>query len=118
MARPALLTRIRKFCVRVIGLVRVLERMPGGGRDLARQLFRSATSIHANLAEANASQSRKDFIHKVSLASKEAQETRAWLKLILDADYFAPDRLKPLHQESDEIARILFTIVKNTRNSS
>src|SRR5690625_5677921 len=98
MARPPLLTRIRKFCVRVIGLVRVLERQPGGGRDLARQLIRYAPSIHANLAEASPSQSRQAFIHKVSLASKEAQETRAWLKHIIDAQYFPPHRLKPLHQ--------------------
>ena len=59
---------------------------------LSRQLLRSGTSIGANIEEAGAAQSRKDFISKMSIASKEARETRYWLRLLdrsklVDIDY-------------------------------
>ena len=59
---------------------------------LSRQLLKSGTSIGANIEEAGAAQSRKDFISKMSIASKEARETRYWLKLLdksklVDTDY-------------------------------
>jgi four helix bundle protein len=59
---------------------------------LSRQLLRSGTSIGANIEEAGAAQSRKDFISKMSIASKKARETRYWLRLLdksklVDIDY-------------------------------
>lgn len=49
---------------------------------ISKQLLRSGTSIGANIEEATAAESRKDFIHKMSLSSKEARETRYWLQLL------------------------------------
>lgn len=53
---------------------------------LSKQLLRSATSIGANVAEASAAQSKKDFISKMSIASKEARETKYWLNLLDKSD--------------------------------
>jgi len=50
--------------------------------DISKQLIRSATSIGANVEEAIAGQSKKDFLHKMGIASKEARETRYWLRLL------------------------------------
>ena len=86
------------------------------GRELLRQLFRSAASIGANLQEAQAAASRRDFIHKIGLARKEAYETRYWLRL--RADMCPDDRgLPSLQQEADELCRILTAILISARRN-
>jgi len=54
---------------------------------LSKQLLRSGTSIGANVEEAQAAQSRKDFISKMSIASKEARESKYWIRLLKHSDY-------------------------------
>jgi four helix bundle protein len=81
---------------------------------LSKQLLRSATSIGANAEEANAAQSKKEFIAKMSIASKEARETRYWLKLldksqIVDLDYTS--YLKSI----EHIINIITKIVKTSQ---
>lgn len=80
---------------------------------LSKQLLRSGTSIGANIVEAEAAQSRKDFLSKMSIASKEARETRYWLQLIDVSDLV---NVEVSHQlsETDEIINILTSIVKTT----
>ena len=68
------------FSIQIIGLYKVL--IANKEYILSKQLLRSATSIGANVEEAIAAQSRKDFISKMSIASKEARETRYWLRLL------------------------------------
>jgi four helix bundle protein len=84
--------------------------------ELGRQLLRSATSIGANVEEADAAETRKDFIHKMGIARKEAQETRYWLKL-LRAGLQDGEQLNALMTEADELARILSSIVRNARQN-
>lgn len=67
------------FSLKVIGLYKELIKQ--NEYVLSKQLLRSATSIGANVEEANAAQTKKDFIMKMSIASKEARETRYWLRL-------------------------------------
>lgn len=55
---------------------------------LSKQLLRSGTSIGANVSEGNRAQSRMDFVHKLSIALKEADETEYWISLLRDAEYF------------------------------
>ena len=80
---------------------------------LADQLLRSGTSIGANVEEASAAQSRKDFISKMAIASKEARESRYWLRLLqahktMNRDYAS------YMQKIDEIVSILTAIVKTS----
>jgi|SRR5215203_3102902 len=84
---------------------------------LSKQLLRSGTSIGANVEEAIAAQSRKDFVSKMSIASKEARETRYWLRLlskskIVDLDY------QPYLENVEHVINILTKIVKTTAQSS
>jgi four helix bundle protein len=81
---------------------------------ISKQLLRSGTSIGANVEEAMAAQSRNDFIAKMSVASKEARETKYWLRLLDQSDLTQLDVTKPLlHTEA--LIRILTSIVKSTQ---
>ena len=84
---------------------------------LSRQLMRSGTSIGANVEEATAAQSRKDFISKMSIASKEARESNYWLRLLKDSKICKILDLAPLLNESVEIIKILTSIVKSAKEN-
>jgi four helix bundle protein len=81
---------------------------------LSKQVLRSGTSIGANVEEAMAAQSRKDFISKMTIASKEARETRYWLRL-LDRSKLVQLNYQPNLKEIEEIIKILTSIVKTTQ---
>jgi four helix bundle protein len=80
---------------------------------LSKQLLRSGTSIGANVEEATAAQSRKDFISKMSIASKEARETRYWLRL-LNTSKLVDLNYGPYLKSIEHIINILTKIVKTT----
>lgn len=80
---------------------------------LSKQLLRSGTSIGANIKEAVAAQSRKDFLHKMSIASKEARESRYWLRL-LDRSQLVQIEFREHLDAIEEIINILTRIVKTT----
>jgi four helix bundle protein len=77
----------------------------------------SGTSIGANLEEAEAGQSKPDFISKCSIALKEARETHFWLRLLRQCELVPVGRISPLITEAEEIVAILTTIVKNSRSN-
>lgn len=81
---------------------------------MSKQLLRSGTSIGANVEEAQAGQSRADFISKMSIASKEARETSYWLRLLRDSNILDETDVTLLLAESDAIIKILTSIVKTT----
>ena len=84
---------------------------------LSKQVLRSGTSIGANIEEASAAQSRKDFISKMSVASKEARETLYWLRLLRDSNICTDKELAGTIDESKQIINMLTAIVKTTQNS-
>ncbi|MGL5891876.1 MAG: four helix bundle protein [Bacteroidia bacterium] len=83
---------------------------------LSKQLLRSGTSIGANVEEAEAAYSKKEFAAKMSIALKEARETRYWLKLI---DHTKVIRIETEHllREIGEIIKILTAIIKTTQEN-
>lgn len=83
--------------------------------ELASQLFRSGTSIGANVEEAQAGQSKKDFVAKMSIAAKEARETRYWLRLIEETNISQID-VKSYLKEINEIINILTKIIKSSQD--
>ncbi len=83
---------------------------------LSKQFLRSSTSIGANVEEANAAQTKKDFIMKMSIASKEARETRYWLKLLDKSQIVVHDYSKYLVL-IEHIINILTKIVKTSQES-
>jgi four helix bundle protein len=82
---------------------------------IANQYLRSATSVGANMEEAQAGESRSDFAHKCHISLKEARESLFWLRLLQHARFVKPTRLEPLIQETREIVAILTTIVVKTK---
>ena len=86
---------------------------------LSKQLLRAGTSIGANVSEAQAAQSRNDFISKMSIASKEGRETLYWIRLLKKTGYLnGYPKLKLLEEEIASIVRILTSIVKTTRENN
>ena len=84
--------------------------------EISSQLIKSGTSIGANVEEALAGQSRKDFFSKMSIASKEARETNYWLRLIKDANIVSARQVEKLIGDSEELIKILTSIVKTGRD--
>jgi four helix bundle protein len=82
--------------------------------DLSRQLFRSGTSIGANIWEAQEAESKADFIHKMKLAAKEARETHFWLLLCKHANGYPQAQV--LLDKLAEIRRILSAIIHTSKN--
>lgn len=80
---------------------------------LSRQLLRSGTSIGANVTEATAGQSRRDFLAKMSIASKEARETKYWLQLLKESE-LTPLDVSEEFADAEELIRMLTSIVKTT----
>ena len=107
--------RTFEFARRVVKLCQMLDQTPGVSRTLANQLLRSGTSIGANVEEAQAGQSRADFLSKLSIACKEARETHYWLRLLAATDIVREPRLIDLIDEANQLVAILSTITKRTR---
>lgn len=107
--------RTFEFSVRIVKLCQVLDKKPGVPRILAGQILRSGSSIGANVEEAQAGQSKADFISKLSIACKEARETRYWLRLLTATDVISENKLSALTDEANQLTAILITIINNTR---
>ena len=103
-----------QFALRIIEAYRKLQLEKE--YVLSKQLLRSGTSVGANVEEALAAQSRRDFLSKMSIASKEARETRYWL-ILLQTSKLANVNLNTSLADVEEIIRILTSIVKTTATS-
>ncbi|MDE2019288.1 MAG: four helix bundle protein [Patescibacteria group bacterium] len=85
---------------------------------LIDQLIRSATSVGANLCEADCAESRKDFIHKMGICNKEAKESKHWLRMIAKAAPRIAPEARMFWKEAHELNLIFVTIIKNTKEKS
>src|SRR5438093_13167264 len=104
------------FACRIVRLYRSMWN-DRSARPLAYQLVDAGTSVGSNLEEAEAGQSKADFISKCRISLKEARETLYWLRLIAATDVVPLRRLTSLTKEACEIVAILTTIVKNASKS-
>ena len=109
MRSNTILTKRFNFALRIIRLSRKLQQQ----REFAisNQLLRAGTSIGAQVEEAQAGQSRRDFVAKMAIASKEARETRYWLRLLEKSEIVDVDVSVEL-RDVEELIRILTAIVK------
>ena len=103
-----------KFSLDIIGLYKIM--IQNNEYVISKQLLRSATSIGANVEEANAAQTKKDFATKMSIASKEARETLYWLRL-LNKSQMVPYDYTSYLSTSEQVVNILTKIVKTTQIS-
>jgi len=110
--------RTFSFALEIIRLCRILNGKRGTARTLSQQLLRSGTSIGANVEEAQAGQSQADFISKYNIALKEAREVIYWLRLLDASEERSDGACKILSREAGEIARIIGSIIVNTKKGS
>ena len=82
---------------------------------LSKQLLKSGTSIGANIAEANGAISKADFSSKISISYKECLETKYWLTLLKDTNFIDEETYESIFRDADELAKILFSILRKTR---
>ena len=85
---------------------------------IAKQLLRSATSVGANINEANYGQSKADFVSKMHIALKETAETEYWLKLLTMSEYINEDMGKSLLNDCLEIKRILIASINTAKENA
>lgn len=110
--------RTFNFAVAIVRLCAELTKQSGVGRSLSYQLLSSGTSIGANVEEAQAGQSRADFVSKYSISLKEARETIYWLRLLEASGQLSGDKLRTLQLEANAIARIIGAIIIRAKTNN
>jgi four helix bundle protein len=103
------------FALRIVKLCQQLDSQPGVARTLGRQLLKAGTSVGANMEEAQAGQSKLDFISKNAIALKEARETVFWLRLLAAAKIMPAGRLSELQTEAVELSKIIGSIIVSAK---
>ena len=98
-------------------VIRLVEKLPDSrsGNHIAGQLLRSGTSPLPNHGEAQAAESRRDFVHKLGICHKELRESRRWLRLVQRAALIKPHRVQPLLDETEELIRIFSASVRTAK---
>ena len=112
MKENIILKKSLAFSVRIVNLHRYLSDCK---REyiISRQICKSGTSIGANIAEAQRAQSTADFVSKMKIALKEANETQYWLQLLHETSYITDKEFSSLHGDLEELLRILTAICKH-----
>ena len=110
--------RTFSFACRVVKLCQIIERKRTVNRSVVGQLLRAGTSVGANLAEGKGAQSRADFIHKVTMSTKEAHETYYWLRIIAACEIENGAELQSLLGEANELIAVLTAIARNAKRNA
>lgn len=101
------------FALQIVKLYKVLAEQKE--YVLSKQMLRSGTSIGANVHEAVAAESKKDFIHKLGIAVKEARETIYWLCLLRDSNFIKQEQFDVLNSSGNSLLKILNCIILTTK---
>jgi four helix bundle protein len=105
------------FALRVVKLAKYLQEQQKEF-VLSKQVLRSGTAIGALVREAEHAQSRPDFINKMSIALKEANETDYWLDLLHQSEYITPESFDSIHPDIQELIKLLVSIVKTSKTEN
>ncbi len=108
--------RTKAFALRIVKLYVTLPKSVEA-QVLGKQILRSGTSVGAHYREAQRAKSNADFISKIEGALQEIEETCYWIELLGESGILAPERLKPLHDEAQEIIAIFVTIARKARDN-
>jgi four helix bundle protein len=102
------------------GVIALTESLPNSraGNHIAAQLLRSGTAPASNYGEAEAAESRKDFLHKMGICLKELRESRIWIRIIAARALVKATSLHPLAEETDELIRIFKASITTARKNA
>ena len=115
MEYNAIREKSMEFAVRIVNLYKFLHQEE---RVMSKQILRSGTSIGANIAEAHRAESDNDFIHKLSISRKEAEETLYWLELLHKTGFLKEDGFQSMNSDCKELLKLLTSIIKSTRSKA
>lgn len=104
------------FALRTIKLYQYLTKKHGE-YEIAHQMVRAGTAIGALIREAEFAESRKDFIHKLYIGLKEANEANYWLELLYATDYITKKMFDSIKKDAEEILRMLVSSVKSIKRT-
>lgn len=107
----------KSFAIRII---RLYQFLADNKKEyvMAKQVLRSGTSIGANVSESVFAQSRMDFVNKMSIALKEANETKYWLDLLVETDYLSNSQYDSIVDDVKKLIGTLVNIIKSTKNNN
>ena len=117
MSKGATLDKSKAFAIRIIRFYSYLQKEKRE-HVISKQLLRSGTSIGANARESNNAQSTADFINKLSIALKEADETAYWLELLYESDIIEQVHYDSLYSDLSEIIALLTASVKTSKQNT
>ena len=117
MKESIVLGKSMDFAVRIVNLYKHLcdEHKE---YVMSKQVLRSGTSVGANIKEALQGQSKADFTAKMSISLKEISETEYWLELLVKTNYLTQSEYESIQKDCSEVAKMLTTIVKSSRNNT
>jgi len=101
------------FAIRIVRLYKILYER----KELSKQMLRSGTAIGALLKEAEHAQSKADFISKVNIALKEANETEYWIMLLKETDYLSEKEYESIIEDCRELIKLTVSIVKTSKQN-
>jgi len=104
------------FAIRIVNLNKYL-RTSKNEYTLSKQLLRSGTAIGALVREAEQAESKADFIHKLAIALKEANETEYWILLLRETEYLSPKESDSILNDLTELLKLLTSIIKTTKKN-
>ena len=106
--------KVMAFAIRIVNVYKYLteEKLE---RVMSKQLLRSGTSIGANFSESLSAESELDFIHKLAISQKEANETIFWLELLYRTDYLTDKQYESLEIDCVELRKIITSIILTTK---
>ena len=112
----AIKNKSTEFAVRIVKMVKYLVRsLPFAEHPICTQLLKSGTSIGANVRESINAQSKMDFINKMNIALKEANETEYWLELLYESDIIDKKQFESIYDDCSKLSAILTKIIKTTK---
>ena len=106
-----------RFADRITKMYKYLSEKRSGDKDMLKQIVRSGTSIGANVSEGQYAKTKADFLTKMSIALKEANETRFWLKRLYAFGSLSEKEFISIIKDSEEIISILTVITKTTKGN-
>ncbi len=110
-----IITKSKRFAIRIILLY---QHLTSTKKEfiMVKQLLRCGTSIGANIREAEVSMSKAEFIAKLNISLKEANETAYWLELLYETDYLNQEEYDSIYPDCIELIKLLISIIKSTKS--
>jgi four helix bundle protein len=117
MFNQSLRDRTKQFALRVIRMYGALPKRPEA-RVMGDQVLRSGTSVAANYREAGRARSKAEFVSKLALVCQELDETLLWFELIMETGILATAKLQPLHDEGEQLLRIIASSIRTAKSAN